>query len=132
MSHGWSGLPVFSIRPFPLTSRYIQHQQLWLPGKLSLLICYDTPPSPSLSPPPSFLFPLTLPQPPISLSLSPHPSPPLLRVSGRLFFSLMKGRTKLPSLCPCVVGKFTSPFVSFFSFHRSVAASVLHVSWKVC
>lgn len=35
----------------------------------------------------------------------------------------MKGRTKLPSLCPCVVGKFTSPFVSSFCFHLSVAAS---------
>ncbi|CAG5874438.1 unnamed protein product [Menidia menidia] len=43
----------------------------------------------------------------LSLSLSPRPSPPLLRVSGWLFFLcllLMKGRTKLPSLCPCVVG----------------------------
>lgn len=79
-----------------------------------------------------FLFPfLSLSSLSLSFCLSPHPSPPLLRVSGRLFFLcllLMKGRTKLPSLCPCVVGKITSVFVTFFSFHLSVAASVLHVS----
>lgn len=66
-----------------------------------------------------------------SLSVSPHPSPPLLRVSGKLFFlclSLMKGCTKLPSLCPCVVGKYPSLFLSSFFLHLSVAASVLHVA----
>lgn len=127
-------------RPLPLTPRYIQHQQLSASRKtLSLFVCYDTPlpPLPSLPLPLFFIPPspashLSL-SPSLSLSFSPHLSPPLLRVSGRLFFLcllLMKGRTKLPSLCPCVVGKFTSLFVSFFSFHPSVAASVLHVSSK--
>lgn len=78
-------------------------------------------------------FPPAILQPSLSLplSLSPHPSPPLLRVSGKLFFlclSLMKGCTKLPSLCPCVVGKYTSLFPSSFFLHLSVAASVLHVA----
>lgn len=88
--------------------------KFWLPGKLSFCIWYDTPsrlvcPFPllfiSFFPPFPSLPSLSL------LSFSPHPSHPLLRVSGRLFFLcllLMKGRTKLPSLCPCVVGKFTS------------------------
>lgn len=109
MSHGWKQAagPLYSD---PLTSRYIQYQQLGFSGKLSFLICYDPLP---LS---IFFLNSPLPFPSLlslsrSLSVSPHPSPPLLRVSGRLFFlclSLMKGRTKLPSLCPCVVGKFTS------------------------
>ena len=80
-----------------------------------------------------FLFPPAILQPSLSLSLSlsPHPSPPLLRVSGKLFFLcllLMKGCTKLPSLCPCVVGKNSSLFPSSFFLHLSVAASVLHVA----
>lgn len=134
MSHGWSRLPALSFQtPASKTKKY-QTPQTLASRKVPLLVCYN-PLHPPLSPP-SFLFPL-YPSPAshlsLSFSLSPHPSPPLLRVSGRLFFlclPLMKGRTKLPSLCPCVVGKFTSPFVSFFSFHLSVAASVLHVSLK--
>lgn len=140
LSHGWSRQPVVSfptlafntkIHPTPTTLCFQENS-------LSLrLLRHPPPPLPSLPLPLFFIPPspashLSL-SPSLSLSFSPHLSPPLLRVSGRLFFLcllLMKGRTKLPSLCPCVVGKFTSLFVSFFSFHPSVAASVLHVSSK--
>lgn len=132
MSHGWSKLSLFI--PLSLKSRNIKHHQIWLPGKSLSTRLLRLPPFPFLLSPPSFfIFPYPSPASHLSLSPSPHPSPPLLRVSGRLFFlclSLMKGRTKLPSLCPCVVGKITSLFVSFFFFHLYVAASVLHVSLK--
>ncbi|XP_061754363.1 disks large homolog 4-like isoform X1 [Nerophis ophidion] len=92
-------------------------------------------PSPSLSPPPSILFPFTLPQSP-----SPHPSPPppSLRVSGRLFFlclSLMKGRTKLPSLCPCVKYRYQdeeTPPLEHSPAHLAPgkSAEMLHMSDK--
>lgn len=63
MSHGWKQAagPLYSD---PLTSRYIQYQQLGLSGKLSFLICYDPLPLSIF-----FKFPLTLPASYLSLSL---------------------------------------------------------------
>lgn len=45
----------------------------------------------------------------------------------------MKGRTKLPSLCPCVVGRFTSLPSPSFPPLPSVSSppSALHVSWEL-
>lgn len=123
MSHDWSRLAilpfqslVFNVNTHPTPTTLASRKTLsfhlvWPPPSPSSCL-------PSLPPPSVFIS--SSPSPashPLSLSLSPHPSPPLLRVSGRLFFLcllLMKGRTKLPSLCPCVVGKITSAFVSSF------------------
>lgn len=77
-----------------------------------------------------------------SLPPSPPPNrlsvlliPPLLdcgclRGCFSLRLPLMKGRTKLPSLCPCVVGRFTSLLSPSFPLLPSVSSppSALHVS----
>lgn len=127
MSHGWSGLPIlaaqtpsFNIKIYPTTTTRASRKTL-----SPRLLRRPPLPLPSLPLPLFFIspYPSTASHLSLSLPLSPHPFPPPLRVSGRLFFlclSLMKGRTKLPSLCPCVVGKFTSPSVSSSSFSISL------------
>lgn len=117
---------------------------LRLPGKLPIL---SAPPPPH--PPCLFLSFSVGSLPPSSLTSSRPPSLPptvspcssslplldcgCLRGCFSLRLPLMKGRTKLPSLCPCVVGRFTSLPSPSFPPLPSVSSppSALHVSWEL-